>query len=370
MKCIGIFLIVFGHAGAWTHGNLTPPIYLKQLGVAFFMFVLGFSLARESRPSIRVVYNRLFEVFLYGVGLAVLLSIIGLATDGNPLKSNYLPFLLGANVVLLDDFPANPTTWFIGTYIHAVLLWALVLRRVRIRGWMIALTIIAEIPIRAGLMANASHLPYMALTNWATVFLMGLYGGQQPEPSDSNRGGGLLWAGALAIWCPIWSWALGSLPTQAAPGISGPTFPFIRFEVESRAVGLLLTSATVTTAYVVTTFLVLRLTRCLAESGTVRFFAANTLIIFLAHMPINNELWRLLADRLGNGWLLLLLRVLVCFLALAFVSEVIRRVSRPTALRETIWARLKAICGGFKSTGLPTTQLAISAAIGRREDHQ
>ena len=48
MKGLGLLLIVSGHVSA-TADHLLPPIYPKQLGVAFFLFVSGYSLARETQ---------------------------------------------------------------------------------------------------------------------------------------------------------------------------------------------------------------------------------------------------------------------------------------------------------------------------------
>ena len=53
---------------------LTPPFNPKQLGVAFFLFVTGYSLAREQRPWSEVLPRRLFEVYLYGISFALLIE--------------------------------------------------------------------------------------------------------------------------------------------------------------------------------------------------------------------------------------------------------------------------------------------------------
>src|SRR5262249_26010758 len=75
MKALGLALIVWGHVAAGSVEMLTPPIRTKQLGVAFFLFATGFSLARETRGSLRVLFNRLFEVFLFGLICAIITSI-------------------------------------------------------------------------------------------------------------------------------------------------------------------------------------------------------------------------------------------------------------------------------------------------------
>src|SRR3954454_22974175 len=45
MKALGMTVIVYGHVTRAV--PLTAPIYPKQLGVAFFLFASGFTLARE-----------------------------------------------------------------------------------------------------------------------------------------------------------------------------------------------------------------------------------------------------------------------------------------------------------------------------------
>jgi hypothetical protein len=108
--------------------------------------------------------------------------------------SNYLPFVVGANV-LVNAFPANPTTWYIGTYIHLLLLWALVLRRITVGPRLLIGVLAAEVLIRALLLTAAgAFVAYMALSNWITVLLLGMACGQRhvAEPShwlhSSSRG--------------------------------------------------------------------------------------------------------------------------------------------------------------------------------------
>src|SRR3954451_15570204 len=75
LKAIGLMLIVFGHEAHASTVWIAPPIYLKQFGVAFFVFASGFTLARETRPACRVVYQRLFEVCLFGIACASIISV-------------------------------------------------------------------------------------------------------------------------------------------------------------------------------------------------------------------------------------------------------------------------------------------------------
>ena len=78
----------------------------------------------------------------------MLISFVMFALIGDANESNYLPLALGVNV-LFNYFPANPTTWYIGTYVHVLLLWFLLTRHVTVKPWMLALCFSLEIPIRA-----------------------------------------------------------------------------------------------------------------------------------------------------------------------------------------------------------------------------
>src|SRR5215510_10121359 len=95
MKAGGMLVIVFGHVAAWAPGATLPPINTKQLGVAFFVFVSGYTLAKDNRPPVEIVIRRLFEVLLLAGLLAALMSLVGTLTSGNLLESNYLPLLGG-----------------------------------------------------------------------------------------------------------------------------------------------------------------------------------------------------------------------------------------------------------------------------------
>jgi len=348
MKCLGMALIVFGHVSVSTD-RLAPPIYPKQLGVAFFMFVTGFSLALETRPRREVLFNRLFEIYLFGIAFALFLSVVNYVLISRLTLSNYLPFLLGSNVVF-NNFPANPTTWYIGTYIHVLLLWALVLRGVRVRAWMIAPVCIFEIITRAVLEGFVGpYVSYMVLPNWATVFLLGVYCGQKREnEADFSRMAlPLVGLGALLVVWPVASW-LWLRPSAQ--------FPFMHFGLGSELADLAVGSAATTVIYLTYTYLVYEITRRLPASGVVRFFARNTLIIFIGHMPLYSALLVLLKDWTTDYVGLVAVRFFACFVLLALFSEAIHRLIGPARLRERVW-QMSFGRSLPRSETLPTKQL-------------
>jgi hypothetical protein len=325
MKALGMSAIVYGHVAHATTVPLTPPIYLKQFGVAFFLFATGFTLARERRGAGETLFNRLFQVYLFGLSLAFLLTILSIAAGGRGTPSNYLPFAAGLNVVV-NNFPANPTTWYLGTYLHLLLIWAVWLRRVRVRTWMVFAVFAIEIPIRAFLMASAGHyVAYMLLTNWAAVFLLGLARGADADAEVGKSHYG--YAAALVGGLALWGVGMQFLPFE-------PTFPFMSLTGWPPAVGLLFVSASVSLLYVGTTVLLFEAIRHVGTTpAPVAFIARNSLIIFLVHMPVFFLLQPVLATWTTSYWTRAGIQLLVCLPGLALMSEGIVAVVRPGRLR-------------------------------------
>ena len=325
MKAIGMFLIVFGHVVGGPLNFLTPPIYQKQLGVAFFLFATGFTLARETRPVRRVVFNRLFEILLVGSVFAVLMTVASLATGGRGQLSNYLPLALGANVVL-NHFPANPTTWYIGTYLHVILVWAAGARFLRPTLALLVAGVVAEIVIRAALWTSVGpFVAYMALSNWMTVLLLGMYAGRV-----GNTGPPPWWTivAALAVATPL---ACGLIwPFDAA-------FPF-RAQPAAGGWNRLVASVGVSLFYAGATWLAFQVTSRLGRSRVVEFLAAQTMIIFVVHMPLYYALQPLVSA--WPSWTRAVAMLIVCYVGLALAGALVYRWLRPASMRELVAQRI------------------------------
>lgn len=319
MKFLGMFVIVYGHSpGGWLW-QPTDPFNIKQLGVVCFVFATGISLAREQRSQMRVVFNRLFDMYAVGIGYAIILSVVFYFAINDIQESNYSPYLLGMNV-FLNYFPANPTTWYIGMYLHLILLWVFVLRHVRVRLWMIVASAILEIPVRAYLMSSAGDfVAYMMITNWLSIFLAGLWIGQRGVVVRDETGKALMIAlcmlGLLFIWPHFVSNFLGNVGTYS--------FPFMRIMMEGDLSILLTTSAAVTFLYLVHLVLIYQVTLRLPESAIVKFFARNTVFVFVVHIPLVfhfNDAFYAVVDSV-------LIRVIISILAyyvlLAIISEIL-----------------------------------------------
>jgi hypothetical protein len=328
MKSLGMLVIVFGHAAGDSIAHLTPPIYPKQLGVALFMFIIGWGLARESRDRFQVVYNRLFPVFFLGLGFAMVMSVVVFLTKGDLNESNYLPFFVGINV-LMDNFPANPTTWYIGTYIHILLLWALVLHKLRVRLWMVGIAAVGEILFRAAMLdTGALFRTYMILPNWITVFLLGMSMHDRQQKAKHSA----LPVFLLALMGLLIAWSFGAhqVPLDEA-------FPFRNFVGMSGTGVVLARSACVTLLYVAYAWLVFEITRRLPGYALVAFLSRHTLFIFIAHMPLLFALQEPLRNMIPSYWLRTVLLVLILYPGLAIVSERIMHIFQVEKLRNTLW---------------------------------
>jgi fucose 4-O-acetylase-like acetyltransferase len=324
MKFLGIALIVYGHVAQRTILYAVPPIYPKQLGVAFFVFAMGFSLAREERSWRQVAFNRLFEIYLFGLVLAFLLSAERYLTAGRLSLSNYPPFLLGANV-LLPYFPANPTTWYVGTYLHLLLFWALI-RNVRYGAITLAVAVVVEVIVRSVVLGTGGpYVAYMVLFNWATVFLLGMWYGRRIKRRSQAPGGlasSLMLLLALAVW---WPFAANRIPANQ-------DFPFRLLQVGGGWIDLAATSASISFVYLAYTWCVFQVTRRLPDARPAAFFARNTLLVFLAHMPIYS--WMLRQSFWPQNYAArVAIQFFICFVLLAIASELVLRLIKPKDLR-------------------------------------
>lgn len=335
-------LILFGHTGG--HALIPEafnPILPKQLGVAFFVFATAFTLANEKRPPLQVIYNRFFEVAVLGILLAVLVSVVQYIRIGDLNESNYLPFLLGANVFWENAFPANPTTWYVGTYFHLLVAWAFVLRYLPSQWFVLPVILVLDIGTRAVFIhANRDSTAYMILTSWLTVFFLGTLAGRRvaegklPLPGLAgplSSAGMRRSVGISVLVCLLAGW----LTVVNYVGISQAN-PFGRIPAGSPAISSLATSASATAQYSCYTLLLLAIVYGLPAGRFVRFLSQNTLLVFLAHMPFRDLVTPLYYPWISNGWVRQLANFWVLFVLLAVMSVVLRRVLRLSASRVTL----------------------------------
>ena len=345
LKTFGLALIVYGHVAMRTSPLVVPPIYQKQLGVAFFVFAMGFTLARERRSHWRVAYNRVFEVWMMGLLFALLMSAIGLKFWGDANESNYLPLAV-ITTFYMNDFPANPTTWYIGTYIHLLLAWAFVLRRVRLTPAGLLALAISEIMVRALLIVvMGRYSAYMFLGNWITLLALGMWIGQhEPLPVVKSR-----WNAAALLLVLVIGWPVAArqLPWRLE-------FPFMDLPLGTWTSAFIV-SVCCSAVYFAYTTVTYAFARTLPASAVARFFARNTVVVFIVHMPVYYLMQWLLVP-ITSYPMRVTLEFFVCFVVLAVVSEGVRAVLRPEQLRERLGNYLAPVLdGGTRSSRVAAT---------------
>ena len=334
LKAVGMFLIVFGHYFGEPFNQFTQPIYFKQLGVAFFVFVMGWGLARETRPHWQVVYNRLFPMYFWGMVITVFLSTVFFIIEGRMSLSNYFPFVAGLNV-FADSFPANPTSWFIGTYLHILLLWGVLLRRLQITKSILIMVLIGELVIRAfWIDLDRLFTGYMLISNWITVFLLGMYMFQQKDNHNNIKAVIVLLAWTLLLF----AWA--SLFNQFNLTNSFPFKELLNWGALQNSFAI---SGAVSFVYIANTLLAVRFFSHIPANRVVRFFSRNTIVIFIGHMPFYAIAEPLARVFVKEGWGTRAMNVLIMYVGLALVSELLHKVVDINKLKTKLQIRLKQL---------------------------
>ena len=260
----------------------------------------------------------------------MLWSAVMLFRVGDANLSNFLP-LAGGLQVVEDAFPANPTTWYIGTYLHVLLLWAVLLRRVTIGPRTIVLWLPLEIALRAAMMlAFGLYIGYMQLTNWIGVLLLGLSFGSRGFDAPPRR---FIWPALIfVIGWPIlmsrFDWQL--------------TFPWMSIVGRSPLTGAIEVSILVSAAYLLYTLSGFVLLAALPASRVADFLSRNTLIVFIAHMPLYYVLNHLLISRVPY-WPRVSIEFVLCFVGLSLVSEALRRLADLQPKRDRFFAMLRPL---------------------------
>ncbi|PHR89738.1 MAG: hypothetical protein COA78_35660 [Blastopirellula sp.] len=336
MKFLGMALIVWGHTGGEALIDPTRLFNAKQLGVAFFVFALGFTLARETRPRWQVCFNRIFPVVLVGFVIAVIISVISYCLTGNIRESDFLPFMLGANV-LFDFFPANPTTWYIGTYIHIILLWGVLLSRIKISLPMLLICLPVEILLRAVLMNYAGNfIAYTLITNWITALMLGMYIGQFQQTKPKFAYSGFIYG--IALIAILTAWTLLIRDEWLLEG-----FPFQRFNLSNETVALLLSSTAISALYLIVTWFVYLITKELGQLSFVQFLARNTLFVFIVHMPLVYALAPIYYPYVPYPIVRAPINQLLFFLLPALASELLFRLIPLKRIRDWLYQKILKI---------------------------
>jgi hypothetical protein len=117
-------------------------------------------------------------------------------------------------------------------------------------------------------------------------------------------------------------------------------FPFMSLSRPGATTGVVLTSIAVSTIYLVVAWMAFHALAPFPAPSPVRFVARNTLIIFLAHMPVLFALEPMLVRWDVSLGVRSLVLVIVCVPGLGLLSELLRRALRTRKLRDQVYQRL------------------------------
>lgn len=330
-----MFIIVFGHYFGEPYNQFTQPIYPKQLGVAFFVFVMGWGLAKEIRPHWQVVYNRLFPMYFWGLAITLFISLLSLIINNSLKLTNFLPFVGGANVIA-NHFPSNPTTWFIGTYLHILVLWAWLLRRISISIPLLIIVFIFEWLVRS-ILINEGHLynAYMLTSNWLSILVLGMYLSQKTDKPKNNSltlAIGLLWLTFLGSW----AWLMNTYVSFAH------SFPFKTLIAEHGILSSMGASLAISAAYITNTLFAIALFQRIKAYNLVRFFSRNTIIVFVGHMPLYDVAEPVAKIFVQSGWGKRAIIIFIMFVGLSILSEYLHKIIDLKKLKLALWSTIKS----------------------------
>ena len=336
MKATGMFLIVYGHIvgdPSNLYNLLAQPVHTKQVGVAFFVFLTGWGLANNTRQPLRTVFNRIFPFYFYGILFSIFLSVLFLFIYSDTNASNYMPYMLGVNV-FFNHFPANPTTWYIGTYLHLLLLWYFFMQGKAVTKTQLVVAFIIENVVRSIFMAlQQDFIAYILLPNLLTVFLLGMYL-QQNRQKPSSPVVFLL----IVVWVGVFMF---STRVANVIGFDG-AFPFRNMSADfpmSVPVESLLISAT----YLVHTLLFFEIARRLPGHSIISFFARGTLITVIIHMPLIYETSRSFYNLFASDDVARIVFIFAIYIGTAIIAETINRLVDIKSIGNRTWNLLEKI---------------------------
>ena len=334
MKAVGMFLIIYGHIvgdPSNLYNLLAQPVHTKQLGVAFFVFLTGWGLANNTNQPLRAVFNRIFPFYFYGILFSIFLSVLFLFIKDDTNPTNYMPYILGVNV-FFNYFPANPTTWYIGTYLHMLLFWYFFMQGRTIRKRHLVLAFIVENAVRSLFMFfEQDYIAYMFLPNWLTIFLLGMYFHQKRQEDNSAYVFILMvaWIGVFIL----------SMSIARLIGFDG-AFPF-RNMTSDFALSVPLESLLISVTYIVHTILFFEIARRLPGHGIVTFFARATLITVIIHMPIILETHKYFYSLFASDDVARIVFIFVVYIGTALISDIVQRLIDIKAIGARVWSMIE-----------------------------
>lgn len=202
--------------------------------------------------------------------------------------------------------------------------------------------LLCEICLRSLLLVSGkSFVAYMLLPNWGTIFLLGFL---LAKIKDVSTPSGLypyigLWFTVFALWAA----ATNNIGFDASFPFRNMLNPFYSLAFSSFAQSIFITFV-----YCMHTILFFAIARRLPRLTLISFFSRNTLIIFIAHMPVIYGTSSFIYSLFEPVWLKKIILILLLYVGLAIVSEIISKVLDVKKLREKTWHIITPMLGRAK----------------------
>jgi hypothetical protein len=171
----------------------------------------------------------------------------------------------------------------------------------------------------------------MLISNWVTVFLVGMYMHQQKDSHNSLKA--IL---VLLIWAILvgtWAFLLNPLDITRS-------FPLRLTENHSTLISSILISVAISFVYLSNTLLAVKFFSSIPANRVVRFFSRNTIFIFIGHMPLYDVAEPIARIFVENGWGKRAIIVFIMYVGLAVVSELLHQLVDTNKIKQTIWLKL------------------------------
>ena len=143
----------------------------------------------------------------------------------------------------------------------------------------------------------------------------------------------------LALWASLTNWALWAYVTNAV-GFD-TSFPFRKLS-EGFVYPALTQSLLVSFVYCLNTILFFAIARRLPPLRMVSFFSRNTLIIFLAHMPLIYGLAPWFYSFFETTFVKKAVLICTLYVGLALISEAINKILNIKALNARVWHEIES----------------------------
>jgi hypothetical protein len=171
---------------------------------------------------------------------------------------------------------------------------------------------------------------YMLITNWLTVFLLGMYMHHQKDNHNNIKA--LL---VILLWIILlFTWASLLNPLNITK-----SFPFRLPAEHATLISSIALSVAISFVYLSNTLLAVNFFSRIPANRLVRFFSRNTIFIFIGHMPLYEIAEPIARIFVESGWGKRAIVVFIMYVGLAILSESLHKLLNLNKYKTMLWQR-------------------------------